>query len=145
MLHEWDITHERMDLPPEVWKFIREKGFLGIIIPKSYGGLGFSAFAHSEIVTKISTRSGNAAVTVMVPNSLGPAELLIHYGTEEQKNHYLPRLARGLEIPCFALTNPEAGSDAGAIPDFGIACKGMHEGREVLGVSKEVVYLVPRR
>ena len=134
MLHEWDITHERMDLPPEVWKFIREKGFLGIIIPKSYGGLGFSAMAHSEIVTKISTRSGTAAVTVMVPNSLGPAELLIHYGTDEQKNHYLPRLAKGLEIPCFALTNPEAGSDAGGIPDFGIVCKGMHEGREVLGI-----------
>jgi acyl-CoA dehydrogenase len=134
MLHEWDITHNRMDLPPEVWKFIREKGFLGIIIPKSYGGLGFSAYAHSEIVTKISTRSGTAAVTVMVPNSLGPAELIIHYGTDEQKNHYLPRLAKGLEIPCFALTNPDAGSDAGAIPDFGIVCKGMHEGREVLGI-----------
>ena len=134
MLDEWDITHNRMDLPPEVWKFIRDKGFLGIIIPKSYGGLGFSAFAHTEIVTKISTRSGTAAVTVMVPNSLGPAELLIHYGTEEQKNHYLPRLAKGLEIPCFALTNPEAGSDAGAIPDFGIVCRGMHEGREVLGI-----------
>ncbi len=134
MLDEWDITHNRMDLPPEVWKFIREKGFLGIIIPKSYGGLGFSAYAHSEIVTKISTRSGTCAVTVMVPNSLGPAELLIHYGTEEQKNHYLPRLAKGLEIPCFALTNPEAGSDAGAIPDFGIVCKGMHEGKEVVGV-----------
>src|ERR1700694_3116450 len=134
MLDEWDITHHRMDLPPEVWKFIREKGFLGIIIPKSFGGLGFSAMAHSEIVTKISTRSGTAAVTVMVPNSLGPAELLIHYGTDEQKNYYLPRLAKGLEIPCFALTNPEAGSDAGAIPDFGIVCKGMHEGREVLGV-----------
>ena len=134
MLHEWENTHERMDLPPEVWKFIREKGFLGIIIPKSFGGLGFSAFAHTEIVTKISTRSGTAAVTVMVPNSLGPAELLIHYGTEEQKNYYLPRLAKGLEVPCFALTNPEAGSDAGAIPDFGIVCKGMHEGREVLGV-----------
>ena len=134
MLDEWDITHNRMDLPPEAWKFIRDKGFLGIIIPKSYGGLGFSAFAHTEIVTKISTRSGTAAVTVMVPNSLGPAELLIHYGTEEQKNHYLPRLAKGLEIPCFALTNPEAGSDAGAIPDFGIVCMGVHEGREVLGV-----------
>ena len=134
MLHEWEITHELMDLPPEVWKFIREKGFLGIIIPKTYGGLGFSAMAHTEIVTKISTRSGTAAVTVMVPNSLGPAELLIHYGTDEQKNHYLPRLAKGLEIPCFALTNPEAGSDAGAIPDFGIVCKGMHEGREVVGV-----------
>jgi len=134
MLDEWEITHQRMDLPPNVWKFIREKGFLGIIIPKQYGGLGFCAYAHSEIVTKISTRSGTAAVTVMVPNSLGPAELLIHYGTEEQKNHFLPRLAKGLEIPCFALTNPEAGSDAGAIPDFGIVCKGMHEGREVLGI-----------
>jgi acyl-CoA dehydrogenase len=87
MLNEWDITHNRKDLPPEVWKFIRDKGFLGIIIPKSYGGLGFSAYAHSEIVTKISTRSGTAAVTVMVPNSLGPAELLIHYGTDEQKTH----------------------------------------------------------
>jgi acyl-CoA dehydrogenase len=147
MLDEWDITHNRMDLPPEVWKFIREKGFLGIIIPKSYGGLGFSAYAHSEIVTKISTRSGTAAVTVMVPNSLGPAELLIHYGTEEQKNHYLPRLAKGLEIPCFALTNPEAGSDAGSIPDFGIVCKGMHEGREVLGIrltwEKRYITLAP--
>jgi len=134
MLNEWETVSQRMDLAPEVWKFIRDKGFLGIIIPKSYGGLGFSAYAHSEIVTKISTRSGTAAVSVMVPNSLGPAELLIHYGTDEQKNHYLPRLAKGLEIPCFALTNPEAGSDAGAIPDFGIVCKGMHEGREVLGV-----------
>src|SRR5436190_16623579 len=134
MLDEWDITHNRMDLPPEVWKFIREKGFLGVIIPKAYGGLGFSAYAHSEIVTKISTRSGTAAVTVMVPNSLGPGELVLHYGTEEQKDHYLPRLAKGLEIPCFALTNPDAGSDAGAIPDFGIVCKGLHEGKEVLGV-----------
>jgi acyl-CoA dehydrogenase len=147
MLNEWDITHNRMDLPPEVWKFIREKGFLGIIIPKSYGGLGFSAYAHSEIVTKISTRSGTAAVTVMVPNSLGPAELLIHYGTDDQKNHYLPRLAKGLEIPCFALTNPEAGSDAGAIPDFGTVCKGTHEGREVLGIrltwEKRYITLAP--
>ena len=147
MLKEWDIAHQRMDLPPEVWKFIREKGFLGIIIPKSFGGLGFSAYAHSEIVTKISTRSGTAAVSVMVPNSLGPAELLIHYGTDEQKNHYLPRLAKGLEIPCFALTNPEAGSDAGAIPDFGIVCKGTHEGREVLGIrltwEKRYITLAP--
>jgi acyl-CoA dehydrogenase len=134
LLDEWDITHNRMDLPPEAWQFIRDKGFLGIIIPKAYGGLQFSAFAHSEIVTKISSRSGTAAVTVMVPNSLGPAELLIHYGTEEQKNHYLPRLAKGQEIPCFALTNPEAGSDAGSIPDVGIVCKGMHEGKEVLGI-----------
>ncbi|HET7728913.1 MAG TPA: acyl-CoA dehydrogenase, partial [Usitatibacter sp.] len=147
MLDEWDINHRRMDLPPEVWKFIRDKGFLGIIIPKSFGGLGFSAYAHSEIVTKISTRSGTAAVTVMVPNSLGPAELLIHYGTDAQKSHYLPRLAKGLEIPCFALTSPEAGSDAGAIPDSGIVCRGMHEGREVLGIrltwEKRYITLAP--
>jgi acyl-CoA dehydrogenase len=147
MLSDWDINHNRMDLPPEVWKFIGEKGFYGIIIPKSYGGLGFSAFAHSEIVTKISTRSGAAAVTVMVPNSLGPAELLIHYGTQAQKDHYLPRLAKGLEIPCFALTNPEAGSDAGSIPDMGIVCKGMHEGKEVLGIrvtwEKRYITLAP--
>ena len=147
MLDEWQISDELMDLPPEVWKFIRDKGFLGIIIPKAYGGLGFSAFAHSEIVTKIATRSGAAAVTVMVPNSLGPAELLIHYGTDAQKNHYLPRLAKGQEIPCFALTSPEAGSDAASIPDFGIVCKGTHEGREVLGVrltwEKRYITLAP--
>jgi acyl-CoA dehydrogenase len=147
MLNEWDVTHNRMDLPPEAWKFIREKGFLGMIIPKSYGGLEFSAYAHSEVVTKISTRSGTAAVSVMVPNSLGPAELLVHYGTEEQKNYYLPRLAKGIEIPCFALTSPEAGSDAGAIPDAGIVCKGMHEGREVIGMrvtwDKRYITLAP--
>ena len=147
MLDEWDINHERMDLPPEVWKYMRDKGFLGIIIPKSQGGLGFSAFAHSEIVTKIATRSGAAAVTVMVPNSLGPAELLMHYGTEAQKNHFLPRLAKGQEIPCFALTNPDAGSDAASIPDLGIVCKGTHEGREVLGIrltwEKRYITLAP--
>ncbi len=147
MLDEWEINNERMDLSPEAWKFIRDQGFLGIIIPKSFGGLGFSAFAHSEIVTKISTRSGAAAVTVMVPNSLGPAELLMHYGTEEQKNHYLPRLAKGQEIPCFALTNPDAGSDAASIPDFGIVCKGTHEGKEVLGIrltwEKRYITLAP--
>jgi len=147
MVDEWQTTHERMDLSPEAWSFIREKGFLGIIIPKDYGGLGFSAYAHTEIITKISTRSGTAAVTVMVPNSLGPAELLIHYGTREQKDHYLPRLAKGVEIPCFALTNPEAGSDASAIPDVGIVCKGMHEGREVLGLrltwDKRYITLAP--
>ncbi|HEX5629766.1 MAG TPA: acyl-CoA dehydrogenase, partial [Usitatibacteraceae bacterium] len=147
MLEEWDINHERMDLPPAVWKYMRDKGFLGIIIPKSQGGLGFSAFAHSEIVTKIATRSGAAAVTVMVPNSLGPAELLMHYGTEAQKNHFLPRLAKGQEIPCFALTNPEAGSDAASIPDFGIVCRGMHDGREVLGIrltwEKRYITLAP--
>jgi acyl-CoA dehydrogenase len=147
MLDEWAISDEHMDLPPAVWKFLRDKGFLGIIIPKSYGGLGFSAFAHSEIVTKIATRSGAAAVTVMVPNSLGPAELLMHYGTDEQKNHFLPRLARGQDIPCFALTSPEAGSDAASIPDFGIVCKGQHEGREVLGLrltwEKRYITLAP--
>ncbi len=96
MLDEWHITHERYDLPPHVWQFIKDNGFFGLIIPKEYGGYGFSALAHSEVVMKISSRSGTAAVTVMVPNSLGPAELLLHYGTEEQKNHYLPRLAKGL-------------------------------------------------
>ena len=134
MVEDWEVTHERYDLPPAVWKFIKDKGFLGMIIPKSYGGLGFSALAHSAVVMKLSTRSNAAAVSVMVPNSLGPAELLLHYGTEEQKNHYLPRLAKGQEIPCFALTSPEAGSDAASIPDFGVVCKGMYQGREVLGM-----------
>jgi len=134
MVNDWQITHELQDLPPHVWQYIKDRGFLGMIIPKRYGGLGFSALAHSEVVMKLSTRSGTVAVSVMVPNSLGPAELLLHYGTEEQKNHYLPRLAKGLEMPCFALTSPEAGSDAGAIPDFGIVCRGQWEGREVLGI-----------
>jgi acyl-CoA dehydrogenase len=134
MTDDWEVTHERYDLPPRVWQYIKDKGFLGMIIPRQYGGLGFSALAHSAVVMKLSTRSNAAAVSVMVPNSLGPAELLLHYGTEEQKNHYLPRLAKGQEIPCFALTSPEAGSDAAAIPDFGVVCKGMHEGREVLGM-----------
>ena len=113
---------------------MKDQGFLGMIIPKKYGGLEFSALAHSAVVMKLATRSNAAAVSVMVPNSLGPAELLLHYGTEEQKDHYLPRLARGLEIPCFALTSPEAGSDAAAIPDFGVVCRGMHQGKEVLGM-----------
>ncbi len=135
MVSDWEITHELHDLPPRVWQFIKDNGFLGMIIPKQYGGLGFSALGHSEVVMKLSTRSGTVAVSVMVPNSLGPAELLLHYGTEEQKNHYLPRLARGLEIPCFALTSPEAGSDAGAIPDFGVVCRGEWKGkRDVLGI-----------
>src|SRR5262245_15833288 len=134
MLNDWEITHERQDLPPHVWQFIKDKGFLGMIIPKQYGGLGFSALAHSAVVMKLSTRSSTAAISVMVPNSLGPGELLVHYGTEQQKNHYLPRLAKGLEVPCFALTSPEAGSDAAAIPDYGIVCKGTWQGREVLGM-----------
>jgi acyl-CoA dehydrogenase len=134
MCNDWEITHERCDLPPQVWQFIKDKGFLGMIIPKKYGGLGFSALAHSAVVMKLSTRSATAAITVMVPNSLGPGELLLHYGTEEQKNHYLPRLAKGLEVPCFALTNPEAGSDAAAIPDRGVVCRGLWQGKEVLGM-----------
>jgi acyl-CoA dehydrogenase len=134
MVDEWKVTHELYDLPPEVWQFIKDQGFLGMIIPKEYGGLGFSAYAHSQVVMKISTRSGTAAISVMVPNSLGPGELLIHYGTPEQKNQYLPRLAKGLEIPCFALTAPDAGSDAAAMPDFGIVCRQMWEGRETLGI-----------
>lgn len=126
MLDDWEITQKHKDLPPEAWAFIKEKGFLGMIIKKRYGGLEFSNYAHAKVVTKIATRCGSAAVTVMVPNSLGPGELLQHYGTEEQKNHYLPRLAQGLDIPCFALTSPHAGSDAGGIPDFGIVCKGSY-------------------
>jgi acyl-CoA dehydrogenase len=135
MLDDWEITHERYDLPEGAWQFIKDQGFLGMIIPKAYGGLGFSALAHSSVIVKLTTRSGTAAVSVMVPNSLGPAELLLHYGTQEQKDHYLPRLARGVEMPCFALTSPEAGSDAGNIPDYGIVCRGEWQGREnVLGI-----------
>ena len=134
MCNDWEITHERQDLPEHVWQFIKDKGFLGMIIPKQYGGLGFSALAHSAVVMKLSTRSSTAAISVMVPNSLGPGELLLHYGTDQQKNHYLPRLAKGQEVPCFALTSPEAGSDAASIPDFGVVCKGMWQGREVLGM-----------
>ncbi|MDP1674885.1 MAG: acyl-CoA dehydrogenase [Burkholderiales bacterium] len=135
MLSDWEVTHEMNDLPPQVWQFIKDQGFLGMIIPKEYGGLGFSALAHSQVVMQLTTRSGTAAVSVMVPNSLGPAELLLHYGTRQQKDHYLPRLAKGLEMPCFALTSPEAGSDAGGIPDFGIVCRGEWQGKpEVLGI-----------
>ena len=135
MCNEWEITHELYDLPQHVWQFLKDQGFFGMIIPKTYGGLGFSALAHSEVIMKLTTRSGTAAISVMVPNSLGPAELLLHYGTKQQKDYYLPRLAKGLEIPCFALTSPEAGSDAGGIPDFGIVCHGEWEGRkDVLGM-----------
>lgn len=126
MIDDWKITHELKDLPPEVWQFIKDHGFLGMIIKKQFGGLDFSNYAHARVVTKIATRGGSAAVTVVVPNSLGPGELLQHYGTDEQKNYYLPRLAKGLEIPCFALTSPYAGSDAGAIPDFGVVCRGSY-------------------
>ena len=134
LVDDWQVTNELYDLPPQAWQYIKDKGFLGMIIPKKYGGLEFSAYAHSQIVTKLSTRCSALSVSVMVPNSLGPAELLLHYGTEAQKNHYLPRLAKGIEIPAFALTSPWAGSDAGSIPDVGIVCKGMWQGREVLGM-----------
>lgn len=134
MLNDWDITRNRMDLPPEVWDYIKQQKFCGMIIPKQYGGLEFSETAHSEIVMKISSRSSTAAVTVMVPNSLGPAKLLLAYGTEEQKNHYLPRLAKGEEIPAFALTGPHAGSDAGAMPDTGVVCYGDFKGEKTLGI-----------
>ena len=134
ILDDWRITHEERDLPPEAWQYIKDNGFFGLIIPKEYGGKGFSALAHSEVVMKLASRSITAAVTVMVPNSLGPGKLLMHYGTREQKRHYLPRLARGEEIPCFALTGPDAGSDAGAIPDEGVVCYGEWQGERQLGV-----------
>ncbi len=134
MLDDWQITHELNDLPDNVWQYMKDSKFFGIVIPKEYGGLGFSAIAHSEIVTKLSARSVTGGVTVMVPNSLGPGELLVHYGTQEQKDYYLPRLATGIDVPCFALTSPTAGSDAASLSDFGIVCRGMHDGKEVLGL-----------
>ncbi|WP_313740058.1 acyl-CoA dehydrogenase [Pseudomonas sp.] len=133
MVSDWQIGQD-MDLPPEAWQHIKDHGFFALIIPKEFGGKGFSAYAHSQVAMKLATRSGDLASTVMVPNSLGPAELLLHYGTDEQRNHYLPRLARGEDIPCFALTGPHAGSDAGAMTDTGIICKGQWQGEEVIGL-----------
>ncbi|CAD5110305.1 acyl-CoA dehydrogenase [Zestomonas carbonaria] len=133
MVSDWEIG-QQLDLPEKAWQFIKDNGFFALIIPKEYGGKGFSAHAHSQVAMKLATRSGDLASTVMVPNSLGPAELLLHYGTEQQRNHYLPRLARGEDIPCFALTGPLAGSDAGAMPDTGIVCKGQWNGEEVIGL-----------
>lgn len=147
MLDEWHITHERGDLPPEAWEILKSRGFFAMIIPKKYGGLEFSAYAHSCVLAKISSRSPTAASNAAVPNSLGPAELLNHYGTEEQKNYYLPRLARGEEVPCFALTGPRAGSDAASIPDTGVVCRGMWQGSETVGLrlnfSKRYITLAP--
>ena len=147
MLDDWDITHRRADLPAPVWDFIKSRGFFAMIIPRRYGGLEFSAYAHSCVLIKIASRSATASSTIAVPNSLGPAELLLHYGTEEQKNHYLPRLARGDDVPCFALTGPRAGSDAASIPDTGIICKGQWLGREAIGIrlnfSKRYITLAP--
>src|SRR3984885_12451713 len=147
MLDDWDITHRRADLSPEVWSFIKSRGFFAMIIPRRYGGLEFSAYAHSCVLIKIASRSTTASSTVAVPNSLGPAELLLHYGTEAQKNHYLPRLARGDDVPCFALTGPRAGSDAASIPDTGIICKGQWRGQDTIGIrlnfSKRYITLAP--
>ena len=147
MIDDWDITHRRADMPPEMWDFIKRNGFFAMIIGKQYGGLGFSAYAHSCVLVKLASRSATVSSTVSVPNSLGPGELLSHYGTDEQKNYYLPRLARGEEIPCFALTGPRAGSDAASLPDTGIVCKGVYEGREVIGIklnfSKRYITLAP--
>jgi acyl-CoA dehydrogenase len=146
-LDDWRITHEEQDLPPEVWRYIKQNGFFGMIIPVSEGGLGFSAYAHSQVVMKIASRSITAAVTIMVPNSLGPAKLLMHYGTEAQKSRYLKRLAKGDEIPCFALTGPKAGSDAGSIPDLGVVTRGEFQGEEILGIrldfDKRYITLAP--
>jgi len=147
MLSPWKNSHELADLPPEVWAFLKENRFFGMIIPKAYGGLGFSALAHRAVLQKIGSVCAVAGSHVAVPNSLGPAELLVHYGTEEQKNYYLPRLARGEEMPCFGLTGPTAGSDATSIPDTGVICKGKYKGKEVLGMrlnfDKRYITLAP--
>ncbi len=147
MLDDWQINRELKDLPPDVWAFIKKERFLSMIIPKEYGGLGFTSQGNAAVVTKISTRSLTAAVSVMVPNSLGPGELLMHFGTQAQKDHYLPRLAVGDEIPCFALTSPMAGSDAASMPDEGVVCKEMIDGKEVLGLrvswDKRYITLAP--
>jgi len=147
MIDDWDICHNRADMPKEVWDFIIKNRFFGMIIPRKYGGLEFSAYANAMIITKLASRSATAASTVGVPNSLGPAELLLHYGTEEQKNHYLPGLAAGSEIPCFALTSPEAGSDAAALIDSGVVCKGKWHGKQIIGMrlnwNKRYITLAP--
>jgi len=133
MVNDWEVSRSG-ELPQPVWQYLKGQGFLGMIIPREYGGKDFSARAHSRVIEKIASRSGTAAVSVMVSNSLGPAELLLRYGSEAQKNHYLPRLASGEDAPCFAPTNPFVGSDAAAIPDTGIVCHGQFNGEEVLGI-----------
>lgn len=147
MLDNWSITHEHYDLPEDVWKYIRDNGFWALMLPKEFGGLEFSELAHSQVVMKIASRNIDAAVTVMVPNSLGPGQLLLRYGTDEQKNTYLAKLASGEHIPCFALTSPVAGSDAGAIPDTGLICHGQWQGESVLGMkvtwNKRYITLAP--
>lgn len=147
MIDEWEIGWETRDLPAEAWDYLKREKFFGMIIPKQYGGLGFSAFAHSEVVRKIASHSVTAAVTAMVPNSLGPGELILAFGTDAQKDDWLPRLADGREIPCFGLTSAEAGSDAAAMEDEGVLCRGLWQGKEVLGIrlnwSKRYITLGP--
>lgn len=147
MVNDWEVSHELADLSPQAWDYMKQHRFFGMIIPKQFGGLGFSAYAHSRVLQKAASVSGTLGSTIAVPNSLGPAELLLHYGTDEQKNFYLPRLARGEEIPCFALTNPHAGSDATSIPDYGVVCRGLHDGKDVLGIrltfEKRYITLAP--
>ncbi|MBO9708228.1 MAG: acyl-CoA dehydrogenase [Caulobacter sp.] len=147
MLDDWKITWETRDLPPDAWDFLKSRRFFGMIIPKPYGGLGFSAFGHAEIVRKIATRSVSAAVTAMVPNSLGPGELILRFGTKAQQDHWLPRLADGREVPAFGLTSAEAGSDAGSMVDEGVVCRRMWKGQEALGIrlnwSKRYITLGP--
>ncbi len=147
MLDDWQITHELCDMPADVWEFVRSGGFFSMNIPKDYGGMGFSPLAISMVLTKIASRNSTAASTIGVPNSLGPAELLLHYGTDEQKQRWLPGLASGEEIPCFALTSPRVGSDATAITDTGVVCKGTFDGRETVGIrlnwEKRYITLAP--
>lgn len=147
MLNQHQVSHQLGDLPQEIWQYLKDHGFFAMIIKKKYGGLEYSAYAQSRVLQKLAGLSSELASTVGVPNSLGPGELLQHYGTPAQQDHYLPRLAKGLEVPCFALTSPEAGSDAGAIPDFGIVCKGLWEGEEILGMkltwNKRYITLAP--
>lgn len=147
MLDDWEVTHELGDLPEPAWAYIKEHRFFAMIIPKEYGGLGFSAYANAMVIGKLASRNATASSTVGVPNSLGPAELLLHYGTDAQKERYLPGLADGSEIPCFALTSPQAGSDAAAIIDTGVVCKKRVDGREVTGIvlnwDKRYITLAP--
>ena len=144
---DWQITHELVDMPPQVWEFIRQHRFFAMIIPKRYGGLEFSPIAVAAVLAKLASRSTVVSSTVGVPNSLGPAELLLHYGTEAQREYYLPRLASGDEIPCFALTGPRVGSDAASIPDTGVICRGEWEGQEIIGIrlnwDKRYITLAP--
>ena len=147
MIDEWETTHYRADLSDEVWTHVKSSGFLGMIIPKAYGGLGFSAVAHRAVLQKVSGMSSTLGSVIAVPNSLGPAELLMHYGRDDQKEHYLPRLADGREIPCFGLTSTTAGSDATSISDYGVVCKGQWQGKETLGIrlnfEKRYITLAP--